>query len=276
MNGKRLFWYSMGLKLMIIFFVISLAWGHKLISQKWFDPAVSDADKIFAVRYKEGNINARDQFGFTGLMVAAQQANVRLFQELMWAGADITIVSLDTPSRGGKPVPLHMLKTTVLHVIVQTAEVRPKEEIEILTFLFDLLRTRLQEGRSKVDVVSLVNTRDVSGYAPIHYVLLPTILEDRVKILDLLLANGAEFNAQNSYGDTMLHQAVRRNDRVWVKYVLTHYRQFFNKDVKNKEGLTIKDLAKKLNLTDMVALICTFKIYPCMPDEQWGIDTPRG
>ena len=218
MNGKRLFWYSMGLKLMIIFFVISLAWGHKLISQKWFDPVATDAQKIFAVQYKEGNINARDQFGFTGVMVSAQQANVRLFQEFMWRGADITLVSYDTPAIAGKPVPLHMLRTTALHVIVQTAEVRPKEEIAILTFLFDLLRTRLKEGRSTVDVVSLVNKKDVSGYAPIHYVLLPTILEDRAKILDLLLANGADFNAQNSFGDTMLHQAVRRNDRVWVKY----------------------------------------------------------
>jgi len=278
MNGKRLFWYSMGLKLMIIFFVISLAWGHKLISQKWFDPTVSESDKIFAVQRKEGNINARNEFGLTGLMVATQTADVELFKALLIAGADATLESYDRPSAGGKTIPANMRKVTVIHIAVQSADYNPKAQLEILTFLFHFLKTRNKEGRGNVNIASLVNKKNAAGNTAAHDIPLITLADIRIAFLNLLLDNGLDLNAQNFEGDTWLFVAVRRNDRPLVKYALPNDRikKLTDKNIRNKKGYTLKGLAKALNLRDMLALICSFHMFPCEGDEFRGIDTPQG
>ncbi len=284
MNGKRLFWYSVGLKLMIIFFVISLAWGHKLISQKWFDPTVSESDKIFAIQTKQGNVNARNEFGLTGLMVAAQEGSVERFKALMFAGADPTLDSYDRPSAEGKTIPADMAKATVVHVAVLSANTRPQEEIEILKFLFTFIKARSKEGKETIDIPRIVNKKNAAGNPALQFVNTITLIntkpeqEPRTIMLNLLLENGADFNAQNSVGDTFLFDAVRRNDRPWVKLVLDNdrYKKLLKKDLKNKDGYNLKELAKVLNLTDMLAAICLTGIWECTSVEQRGVDTPRG
>lgn len=78
------------------------------------------------------------------------------------------------------------------------------------TLLHDVLTGRIE--RELLTVISAapasVNTLDGYGFAPIHWAVLNTSLDNRLASIDLLLENGADVNLENSVGETALCLAV--------------------------------------------------------------------
>lgn len=61
-------------------------------------------------------------------------------------------------------------------------------------------------------------------------------------MVDLLIANGADINAQNKRGDTPLHYTVRRNVFDMAKTLLEAGARY---DIQNKNKFTVLDIAKR-------------------------------
>lgn len=84
------------------------------------------------------------------------------------------------------------------------------EEDPDSTFLHDVLTGRIE--RDLPTVISAapasVNTLDEYGFAPIHWAVLNTSLDNRLASIDLLLENGADVNLGNTVGETALYLAV--------------------------------------------------------------------
>lgn len=87
---------------------------------------------------------------------------------------------------------------SVIHFAAQ------RGNIAILRYLFDL----------PFDVG--INIRDSSGQSALHY----AVQSRRTETIDLLLSNGADINAADEKGRTILHCAAERNNLVAIERVL--------------------------------------------------------
>lgn len=91
-----------------------------------------------------------------------------------------------------------------------------------------------------------VNLTNARGMAPIHFMMQITNADNRWKILNDLIEYGANINAQNEDGSTMLHITVTNWDNGWIDRINQVYGQIINYDIKDKRGRTPLDLAIEL------------------------------
>jgi ankyrin repeat protein len=133
-----------------------------------------------------------------------------------------------------------------------------------------------------------IHARDAQGNTALHYtvtILNPSFLYksdlERIyrqrepnerAILDFLLRKGANINAQNNEGDTLLHKAVYA-DRVSLVRFLLRY-SAINTSLKNNQGLTPFDFAYKKNLhlallllKHKILTLCLENLSPQLPQE---------
>ncbi|KAL1490310.1 hypothetical protein ABEB36_013026 [Hypothenemus hampei] len=68
-----------------------------------------------------------------------------------------------------------------------------------------------------------------------------------------LLSNGADINAKNRSGQTILHIAIKKNDTDVVRFLL-RYKEV-RIDIPNKDGKTVFDLAKYLRRQDILQML---------------------
>lgn len=83
-----------------------------------------------------------------------------------------------------------------------------------------------------------INYIDFRQFKPIHY----ACECGNLQVLNLLLTHKADINAQNAFGDTPLHLAVKKNFLKIIKILLEDER--IDVDMKNNEGYTPLDIAK--------------------------------
>ena len=91
-----------------------------------------------------------------------------------------------------------------------------------------------------------VNLSNARGMAPIHFMMQITNADNRWKILNDLIEYGANINAQNEDGSTMLHITVTNWDNGWIDRINQVYGQIINYDIRDKRGRTPLDLAIEL------------------------------
>lgn len=98
-------------------------------------------------------------------------------------------------------------------------------------------------GSDAIALNSVINTTDISGWTPLHHVVAMLGYEDTDSnkkvvyktILNLLLDNGADTNAQSKKGRTPLHLAVANCDEAVMKLLL---RRGATPDIKDSDGCT--------------------------------------
>ena len=125
--------------------------------------------------------------------------------------------------------------------------------------------------KKNIPLKPIVDGKDTFGNRPVHLVLAIDNPPDRMEMFKLLYNYGADLNAQNNDGNTMLHRTVFFHDMLWAGMVLNTYNKEIDPSIKNNEGLTVKDLAKKLAQGDMLELLCAKKRWPCTSREQQGL-----
>lgn len=96
------------------------------------------------------------------------------------------------------------------------------EEDPDSTFLHEVLTGRIE--RDLPTVISAapasVNTLDEYGFAPIHWAVLNTSLDNRLASISLLLENGADVNLQTKVGETALYLAANLGSQEVVQLLL--------------------------------------------------------
>ncbi|EGD83109.1 hypothetical protein PTSG_12072 [Salpingoeca rosetta] len=76
--------------------------------------------------------------------------------------------------------------------------------------------------------------------------------QEPFKLLDLLLAHGADINAQNYRGHTALSQAASRGDESMVEYLLEHGAE---RAVKNRLGASPRRVARAQGHTKVARML---------------------
>ena len=83
-----------------------------------------------------------------------------------------------------------------------------------------------------------VHVTDARGMYPIHKLMFVTQPDNRWKVLNDLMARGANINAQAEDGSTMLHITVTNFDRDWIDRVNSEYGQILNYNIRDNKGRT--------------------------------------
>jgi serine/threonine-protein phosphatase 6 regulatory ankyrin repeat subunit B len=79
-------------------------------------------------------------------------------------------------------------------------------------------------------------------------------LDQRMQFLITVLNHGANINAKDITGNTMLHYAVLRHDVPWIARLVKRFGDKLDISIKNNSGLTAIDIAKRKKYDDIVAL----------------------
>ena len=139
--------------------VLSLLWWNFAISQVWLN-RVSTPDEIrWALKNKEGNVNAKNYAGWTGLMLAVDLGDLERVKLLIQYKADPNILSDD------------LNRCTALHMLCRKSFMSDSN-IEIMKLLLD-------HGAN-------IHARDVYGREPLHWIGGISDPNFRTKVLDLL------------------------------------------------------------------------------------------
>jgi ankyrin repeat protein len=125
------------------------------------------------------------------------------------------------------------------------------EPRELAQISYDILKLLLEHGATKT-----LNELDrYGGMAPIHYLSSPSYYypEDQVKLLMLLISNGADINIKDRKGNTPLHLAVRYHAPNEIIMVLVEHGADVN--AKTKTGETPLQLAINDDNTQIIEFL---------------------
>ena len=155
------------------------------------------------------DLDARDSFDNTPLLVATHGRDVKkaIVEALLKAGADVNAagqINGDT-------------RNTALHLAIESSKL-------------ELLQLLLMNG-------AIADSRNNNGATPMH---LAGLLGSGIETFKRLLYAGADVNAQDLYGNTVLHFLVFADDISVFRYFLVNGAKV---GVKNQEGRTAGDVA---------------------------------
>jgi len=200
--------------------LLALAWGGSAFGGPIHDAArKGDVKKVQALLQSDPKlVSDKDSLGNTPLHVAALHGELAAAQALLDAGADVNAKNSSGP------------------------------------FTPDDLGTQIYSSSHRDPVVLLsvhgVDQRDMkNGYTPLDLAMFSV---NHKKMVELLVARGANVNAQASSGATPLFWAVLRQQKDDVQFLLDHGA---NVNLADAYGDTILGIALQLQYTSMVPML---------------------
>ena len=174
------------------------------------------------------DINTFDNNGYTGLMLAAKDGIVEEAKQFLDRGANAAMNASK-----------NLNGNTALHLAILGTDNAPKANdcIAIVKML--------------IDAGVPLFVRNQRGEAPLHLVLfLLNNVKEKMELADILIENGAQVNLQDSFGNTMLHNAVQQKDKGWILEFRKKYNNFIDPTIKNNKGFTLYGEAHDLGFDD--------------------------
>jgi ankyrin repeat protein len=137
-----------------------------------------------------------------------------------------------------------------------------KEQQTALHFATNNMRALASQnvGYYLIDVYADTRLRNTFGQTPLHLVISTDTNADRTKMVEYLVKNGSDINAQTNQGETLLHLAVNIRNYEWVETLLRQWSQIMNLNIKNEKGLTPFEYAQQLGFGSIAELF--EKEYP--------------
>lgn len=221
-------------KLSLIAIGISLIGVHYMIGKVWFNQ-IASYDEVVADLKSKADPNAYSDDGLTGLMLAAVRGDPRISQALIAYGANVDLYSREKYS----PQFTFRGKNTALHLASYNGSHTGCLEVAHI-LIENNANPRLQNsnGDTALLLVPMMDNQEV-----------------RNQFVRLLVKNGADINAQNKEGYTLLHKVVEMGDLQEVIAMMNEFGPLINYSLKNKRGLTPYDLANVCGLTDIAAIL---------------------
>lgn len=172
--------------------------------------------------------------GFTKLMYAAQRNDVSGAQDQVRNGADLDLQSTALSPNYKQPdgITPKIDGSTALHMACAALDNPVAEQI---------IRLLVSAGAN----VRIKN--QAHGETPLHNAArFITILDDRfLPIIELLVKNGADINAQNEDGNTILHYAADKTRHDWLEALLGgRFGALVDRSIKNSKGMTAEEWSK--------------------------------
>jgi len=193
-------------------------------AQRLFEPEPDDLLSALALPVMiigaNGNIKATDVQGNTGLMLAIMRDDKPMVAALLAAGADLNV-----QAKSGN---------TALHAAVLSRE--------------PLFYTKLLLSKGADP-----NRANAAGLIPLQ--LIPLISDNRMRheMFDLLMKAGSDLFVRNLFGNTLLHEAVNKQDKALLERIIkqTNLNMQQYAALQNKVGDTAYDRARRLSLQEI-------------------------
>lgn len=165
--------------------------------------------------------------GYTPLMIAAMKGDVATTKKLIADGVPLDMVSEDkdqstvSSNLFFKNIQGQTLKNTALHIAIYNTNFNNK------SFAGDIPVAYLL-----IDAGANVRMHNNRGDTPMHYIMqriynIPQLndanISERENLMIRLISHGADINAQNNQGYTMLHLAVFNGEAAWIKRLAENY-----------------------------------------------------
>ena len=235
MKIQKILLISFGVKLSIILVCISVFFGHYIIGLLWFDNPTATISSIKASLHGNlQNVDARNDEGFTGLMLFAAKTDSDRVNLFLDAGAKINLKADND------------VGDSALHIACYNGG--------DFTGGFETIKVLVSRGAN----VRIGNNR---GDEPIHHSIMIDDIDLHFDVIDLLVKNGANINAQDGKGMTILHFNAGNNNQVWVREYLRRFGSLVDLNVKTTEGLTAAQYADSLGFNLVSREIETSKKY---------------
>lgn len=236
MRTRKVVLIAVGLKGIVIFIVAVLAvYMQPAVSQFWFSlmtpKAIREKLELAQKNNELPNLNEKDSEGRTGLIFAVDNHDVELVKTLLAFKAD--------PNIRDAGIYEGTTGNTALHRAIYHGDTS-----DSLVIIAELLkagadpRMANDQGLTPVHLTSwITDSLASSGTSESNR---------RTQILTLLVAAGADLNAVDNSGNTLLHLLVQKHDSSGIKNIIDAFPSLINRNVKNNEGLTALDLCYQL------------------------------
>lgn len=179
----------------------------------WFEAQATMDDIIASLSKKQFDVNTYNNYGFTGLMYAVDKGDSALARALVDAGADIHLKSKD------------VFGNTALHIaVINLNDANSADRMPLLELL-------LQQGSSPC-------VTNNNGETPLHCLATIDMAQTVFDPLNMLIAYGADCNAQDNKGNSYLHNLIELRATEMVGLLRRHYGFLLNEYLLNKEGRT--------------------------------------
>lgn len=220
MQSRNVVLVSIGVRLGILLLCFTLFFIHKAFGKSYFNTTLSRAAQQRAVK-QTINLDKRNQFGLTGLMFSAINGELDLARALWQQGARLNLVD-------------------------------PKEKNTALHFATNNMRSQVSQnvGTYLIDVYANTRMKNKYGQTPLHLTISTDVDSDWIAMVERLIKNGADINAQTNQGDTIMHLAVNMKKIIWAKTLLERYGALLNLNLKNAQGWTPYQYALNLGYGD--------------------------
>lgn len=115
---------------------------------------------------------------------------------------------------------------------------------------------KIYEHSSKLNLNFLSEESILDNSTPLHLAVIKGNFEAMLYLLKMGASEGADINAVTSTGATALHLAIEGRDQRQTSLILSTLLSFgADRTIRNKEGKTPKDLARKLGKKDWILLL---------------------
>ncbi len=217
-------------KLIAFAFILFIGYKSFLYAPSWFDVTVSSSGTLSDIAGASADeLDSVNQNGQTGLMIAAAHNDADQAQAFVDAGANVRKAQ-ERDYKGN----------TAWHFAILMGA---KNVIPILiTAGVPLWLPNTLGERASHTLLAIFNFPN----DPL-----------RGDMADLLFGYGMQWNLQNQFGNTMLHDAAQIRDRLWIEWVMSNYGNYIDLSIKNNEGQTAEDLANALGRNDDMNSVLT-------------------
>jgi FOG: Ankyrin repeat len=226
---------------------LSLLWWNVAISQAWLNRIATTDEIQWSLKNNDGNVNAKNASGWTGLMLAADIGDLERTQLLIQHKADPNIVSNDQN------------RCTALHMLCRKSLMTDRN--------MAIMKLLLDNGAN-------ANVRDAYGRIPLHWIGGIGDANYRTKVLDLLMKHGANLNAVDNDGNPPLNFMIDilwSRDSSWFETaLLIPYGSKIDPNIRNKRGETSVDFAQNRKCLPIVKALCKTNKWKCTDSQRAG------
>ena len=186
------------------------------------------------------NVNWRNEFGASALLLTSQSSDITCANLLIQAGADPKASN----SQGHNP--LHYAaaylneQSSIAYLVNAGTEINGRDNFGLTPLSQTVIGDHSVSAEALLDLGAEINTLDNEGDSPLH----SSLVFQADQVTQLLLRRGATYTQSNRHGNSILHSVAAHGGSRALDILLANNLQGIHPGAANKDGKTAMDLAQ--------------------------------